>query len=270
MMQPLKFRKRFGQVSFLFLLMFISICSFSQKDANSQLEKMPADLERDFALSSLPAHLRSDATVYLLDPQSGYYVARKGSNGFICFVMRTAWEWGEFRKDLYTAIAYDAEGAKTIFPAYLAAAAMRASGKYTAVQTRDTILDRIRKGIYTAPGRAGISYMLAPMMRTYPGKPDNDTAMTMSMPHFMIYAPYITSADIGTNEDEWPILVHPESLFLGETKAPYGYIIMPADKTERTKIVNENKDLLKRLSDYRPYLSIQSDGAPMAMGMTMP
>ncbi len=253
----------FGQVSFSLLFMLISTCSFSQKDTGNQLDKMPADLEKDFALSALPAHLRNDATVYLLDPQSGYYIARKGSNGFICFVMRTAWEWGEFRKDLYAAISYDAEGARTIFPAYLAAAAMRASGKYTAVQIRDTILNRIRKGIYKAPGRAGISYMLAPLMRTYPGKPDNDTAMTMSMPHFMFYAPYITSADIGTNEDAWPILVHPEAMFLGETKAPYGYLIFPADKTVKAKIVNDNKDLLKRLSDYRPYLSIESDGMAM-------
>jgi hypothetical protein len=47
---------------------------------------MPAALETDFALSALPTQLRDGATVYLLDPAKGYYMARKGSNGFICFV----------------------------------------------------------------------------------------------------------------------------------------------------------------------------------------
>jgi hypothetical protein len=263
MFHSFRFVKKPGQFLLTFFFTLISICSFSQKPTDPQLDKMPADLEKDYALSALPSHLRNDATVYLLDPQTGYYIASKGSNGFVCFVMRTAWEWGEFRNDIVTAIAYDAEGAKTIFPIYEDVAAMRASGKYTALQTRDTVLNRIRKGIYKAPGRSGISYMLAPMMRTYPGKPDSDTVMTMSMPHFMFYAPYITSADIGTNEDVWPILVHPEAMFLGETKAPYGYLIFPADKTEKAKIVNENKDLLQRLSAYKPILAIHPDGMHM-------
>jgi len=38
-------------------------------ESNSwQLEKMPAELEADFALSALPPYIRDKATVYLLDP----------------------------------------------------------------------------------------------------------------------------------------------------------------------------------------------------------
>src|SRR3978361_1855552 len=111
---------------FLFIASLIGTQAFAQKPADPKLEKMPVGLEPDFALSALPPKLRPGATVYLLDPAKGYYVARKGSNGFICFVTRTAWEWAEFRNDIYTAISYDAEGAKMIFPAYEAAAAMRA------------------------------------------------------------------------------------------------------------------------------------------------
>jgi hypothetical protein len=77
---------------------------------------MPADLETDFALSALPAYLRGAATVYLLDPEKGYYIARKGTNGFCAFVDRTDWEWGDFVQDSYTAISYDAEGVKTYMP----------------------------------------------------------------------------------------------------------------------------------------------------------
>ena len=248
--------KMYRPALLLSFILFISTQSFAQKPAGWQLEKMPVALETDFALSALPPQLRPGATVYLLDPAKGYYIARKGSNGFITFVMRTAWEWAEFRDDIITAISYDAEGARTIFPVYEDAAAMRASGKYTALQVRNIVIDRIKKGIYKAPARPGISYMLAPVMRTYPAKPDQHTVMTMHMPHYMFYAPYLTNADIGNIPDgqaDFPVLVNPEAMFLGEKKAPYGYIIVPEGETERAKIIAENKELLKRLIAYKPY-----------------
>jgi hypothetical protein len=241
----------------LFVLMFIAAQSFAQKPADRGLDKMPADLETDYALSALPPQLRPGATVYLLDPAKGYYVARKGSNGFICFVTRTAWEWAEFRNDIVTAISYDAEGAKTIFPVYEAAAAMQASGKFTALQVRNIIIDRIKKGTYKAPARPGISYMLAPVMRIYPATPSEHKVLTMQMPHYMFYAPYLTNADIGNIPDgqqDGPVLINPEAMFLGKRKAPYGYIIVPAGEKEKAKIIADNKVLLKRLADYKPFL----------------
>lgn len=36
------------------------------------LERMPKDLEIRFALSAVPQHLHAEATVYLLDPATGY------------------------------------------------------------------------------------------------------------------------------------------------------------------------------------------------------
>lgn len=174
--------------------------------------------------------------------------------------MRTAWEWAEFRNDIYTAISYDAEGARTIFPAYLYTAAMRAEGKLTALEVRNNIVDRIKKGIYKAPAHPGLSYMLGPMMRTYQGTPASNKVLTMQMPHYMFYAPYLTNADIGNipnGQADGPFLVHPESLFLGEKKAPYGYIIVPAGEKEAAKIIADNKGLLKRLGDYRPFLKVK-------------
>jgi len=247
------------QTFFLFALLFGAVQSFAQKPVDTKLDKMPAALETDYALSALPPQLRAGATVYLLDPAKGYYIARKGSNGFITFVMRTAWEWAEFRNDVITAISYDAEGARTIFPIYQDVAAMRASGKFTALQARNIVIDRIKKGIYKAPARPGLSYMLAPVMRTYPAKPDQHEVMTMVMPHLMFYAPYLTNADIGNIPDgqaDFPVLVHPEAMFLGERKAPYGYIIVPKGEKERAKIVADNKDLLKRLADYKSFMKI--------------
>jgi len=245
------------QVLSIFAILFITVQGFAQKPADPKLDKMPVALETDYALSSLPPQLRPGATIYLLDPAKGYYIARKGSNGFICFVMRTAWEWAEFRNDVVTAMSYDAEGTRVIFPIYMDVAAMRASGKFTALQVRNIVIDRIKKGIYKAPARPGVSYMLAPVMRTYPATPAEHKVLTMQMPHYMFYAPYITNDDIGNipnGQADGPFLVNPEAMFLGKRKAPYGYIIVPAGEKERAKIVADNKALLKRLADYKAFL----------------
>jgi len=246
-------------IRLLIIDMIISIQSFGQTSHDSKLEKWPVDLETDFALSALPPHLRSEATVYLLNPEKGFYVAHKGTNGFVCFVSRTEWEWAEFRNDLATPISYDPEGAKTIVPVYLDVAAMRASGKFTPEQIKDSVIDRIKKGIYKAPGRAGVSYMLAPMMRVYPSTPDIKTPVTVSMPHYMFYAPYVTFSDVGCKPDakEGLMMVNPGEWVLGKRKGPHGYLIVPASEAEKAKILADNKELLRRLAEYKPYLKVQ-------------
>lgn len=240
---------------FLFLAFNLPARTRAQNSSAAQLDKMPADLETQLALSALPPHLRAAATVYLLDPAKGYYITQKGTNGFICFVTRTDWEWGEFRKDIFAPMAYDAEGARTIFPLYRDPAAMRASGKFTPKQIKDTMVNRIQKGIYRAPARGGISYMLAPIMRVYTGKPGDETVMTMNMPHYMFYAPYATASDVGTISDspKGPWLINPGNTVLGERKGPEGYLIMPADAEVRAKIIKDGKDLLQRLAAYSAY-----------------
>ncbi|HVX52621.1 MAG TPA: hypothetical protein VHB48_20845, partial [Chitinophagaceae bacterium] len=113
-------------------IFFATMQCHSQITGEWKLEKMPPDLETDFALSALPQQLRDGATVYLNDPCKGLYISRKGTNGFVCFIARTEWEWAEFRQDVATPISYDAEGAKTIMPVYIDVSVMRASGKYSA------------------------------------------------------------------------------------------------------------------------------------------
>lgn len=239
------------------ILLFFANQSFAQKPGDWHLEKMPVKLETDFALSALPLYLQANATVYLLDPDKGYYVSHKGSNGFLCFVSRTAWEWGEFRPDLATPIAYDAVGARTFFPIERDMAAMRSSGKYTGPQVRDIIVDRIKKGQYKVPMRQGISFMLAPIMRSYNG-PNSayKDMMTMNMPHYMFYAPYLTSEDIGNTGDvknPGPFVANASELIFGRGKSPYGFIIVPVGKTEKAKIMKDTEDLMKRLIAYKSY-----------------
>lgn len=241
------------------VFILISTQSFAQGTANWRLEKMPADLETDYALSALPPHLRKDATVYLLDPEKGYYIGRQGSNGYICFIARTEWAWSEFRNDLCTPISYDAEGARSIFPVFLDVAAMRASGKYQPAQVKDSIVQRIRAGIYKAPSKPGMSYMLAPVMRVYPAGPDVKQPLTVSMPHYMLYAPYLPVENaVYKAGTDGLMLSNPDNTILGDGKGPFGYIIVPSTDAEKAIIVEDGKDLLKRLAAYKPYFQADS------------
>jgi hypothetical protein len=242
-----------------FQSLLIPLNAYSQKASDAKLEKMPVDLERDYALSSLPPHLRKGASVYLMDPAKGYYLDKKGTNGFVCFISRMEWEWGEFRNDYTMPISFDAEGARVIFPVYHDVAAMRASGKFTALQIKAIVTERIRKGIYKAPSRPGISYMLEPVMRGYPGDPNHNRIVTMSMPHYMFYAPYMNDDDIGDTVNG-PFVSNPDNTVLGDKKGPYGYVILPAGDAEASKIMKTSSDLLKRLAAYKPYYKINLNG----------
>jgi hypothetical protein len=248
---------------FLLLTCSLSILCRAQDPSAVQLDKMPVDLETAFALSSLPPDLRAGATVYLNDPSKGLYVARQGTNGFVCFISRSEWEWGKFRNDFYAPMGFDPEGARIIFPMYKAVADMRASGKFTYEQIRDSIISGIRKGVYKAPPRSGLCYMLAPIMRVYGGTPDSYKMVTVSMPHYMFYAPYAAASDMGLdpNSPGGPWVVNPGSSILGEHKGPYGLIIVPARQEDADKIRESNKDLLKRLADYSPYLKVDAMAA---------
>ena len=239
------------------LLMTCTSSAFSQGSQSAkawQLDKMPADLETEYALSALPPHLRESATVYLLDPNKGYYVARKGTNGFATFVDRTDWEWGEFVQDIYAPISYDPEGVKTYLPVFFAVAEMRASGKYSAAQIRDTILKRVKNGIYKAPTRNGVSYMLGPIMRSH--LDSTSGIVSMVMPHFMFYAPRVDNSDIGGEWDGHTPYAINSGDNLDKQHSIFDYIIIPAGDKEKAKILEDDKDLIQRLAAYKACLKV--------------
>ncbi len=238
-------------------LAFVSFQSFGQSSGDWKLEKMPVDLETDFALSALPPHLRDAATVYLLDPEKGYYISRQGTNGFSTFVNRTEWEWAEFVQDTYAAISYDAEGTKTYMPVFLDVAEMRASGKYSPSQIRDIIIQGVKNGKYKAPSRTGVSYMLAPLLRTHPGQ--EKEVVNMVMPHYMFYAPRVDNKDIGGIWDAHSPYAINSGNILDKEHSIFNYIILPAGDTEKARIIEENKDLLRRLEEYKAYLRVDTN-----------
>jgi hypothetical protein len=240
---------------FLFMGIVAGASSFAQtkqpetmtNGATPKLERMPETLEVRFALSAAPPHARDKATTYVLDPAKGYLLSHQGTNGVSCIVVRSDWQFSEapFRDDIFWAVCYDAEGSKTLLQDYLSAAELRARG-LDAKQVHDEVTKRFGTTGYPNPARAGVSYMLAPVMRGYTRGPE---PMTMNMPHYMFYAPNMKDADIGGNgfSKQYPFVL---SMSAGRDD----YIILLAGEAEKEKILTDSKELLADLCSYRSYL----------------
>lgn len=237
------------------ILTFWSNVHSEEGNVSWKLDAMPRDLEIDFAISALPPHLRSDATVYVLNPKIGYEAAKQGPNGFNCFISRTEWEWEDFRNDHFVPICYDAEGSATILSLYFEVARLRLTGKYTPTEIKNIVIDGFNTGKFKAPSRTGVAYMLAPIMRTYTSPfpdPKNKSVISMRMPHYMFYAPDVKNEEIGGKVfSPYPFIFNP-----GGRK--HGYIIMMAGEMETNNIIKEQKDLLKRLAKFRNYLRVNN------------
>lgn len=239
------------------LIAAISMLSFMGSTAvradESRLVPMPTQLETRFALSALPPALRGGATVWLLDPAKGYRLSRKGTNGVSCLVERTVWEWNELRDDVYVPLCYDKAGSDTLLKVKMDVAAMRAGGK-SAPAIKAEVERRYRARIYRAPSKAGLSYMVAPVMRAK-GPPDF-ALHTMAMPHLMFYAPGITNADIAARPDladaaslQWPFVDR-------QGNAEQSYFIQMIGETEKAKILADGKQLLDDLCSWSHVLCL--------------
>ena len=231
----------------------IGISASPSQATETTIDRMPAKLETQFALSALPPALRGQASVYLLDPEKGYQLFREGTSGLTCLVERTAWELADFRNDIYIPLCYDAVGTKTYLKVIMDAATLRAQGmSYVALKAE--IEDRYRNKTYKAPEKAGLSYMVAPVMRAL-GPPDMKLH-TMSMPHLMFYAPNITNEDIGAVPD---LRVHSSLLYPFIDKqgiAEQSYVIQLIGEAEKAKIMADEKNLLAALCTYRASLCL--------------
>src|SRR5258707_1636732 len=156
-----------------------------------KIEPLPRDLEIQLALSALPPHLRENATVYVLNPDKGFEVARQGTNGFYALVARTGddtfrgtWTLKAYRDDILYPISFDEAGARAQLRVFLDAAEMQARGT-APEELKRIIQDRYKKHYYKAPDRAGVSYMLSPILRTYVNPDQMENVATANIPHVM-------------------------------------------------------------------------------------
>ena len=225
------------------------------------IEPLRSDLEIQLALSSLPTHLRENATVYVLNRGKGFEVARKGTNGFHALVARTgddamrgSWPLTEYPDDILYPISWDQAGAKAQLRVFLDIAEMQAKGT-PPQQLKMIIQQRYTTGVYKAPERAGVSYMLSPVLRTYTNPEENGNVATSNIPHVMHYAPYVSNEDVGaafptsealryySQHGRWPASPSPFVIMHG----PHGYHIQFLGVTETAAITKEYEEMLGRL-----------------------
>jgi hypothetical protein len=223
----------------------------------NKIEPLPRDLEIQLALSALPRHLRDGATVYVLNPDKGFEVARKGTNGFHTFAARTGddtfrgcWPLTEYRDDILYPVSFDAAGAKAQMRVFFDAAEMQAKGTPPG-ELKKIIKERFQMQYYKAPERAGVSYMVSPILRTYVNPDESDSVRTANLPHVMYYAPYVSNEDIGGKPPsiqfaDYRMIVGGFYPFV-YMPGPHGYMIHFLDLTERAAINKEYEEMLGRL-----------------------
>jgi len=156
----------------------------------SQTILLPQKEEIPLALQAAPPHLRAEATVYVFG-KDGYRKVRSGKNGFVCLVNRDGNQAGD---NQLKPTCWDAEGSRTIVPVVLRVGELIARSTSQEEIKRD-IDDGFTSGKFSSPQKTGIAYMLLGDLLFDP-RTQNITK-TAFPPHYMIYAPGVSSADIG-------------------------------------------------------------------------
>jgi hypothetical protein len=170
---------------------------------------MDRQKEIALALSACPTSVAGGAAVYVLHT-TGYVKVRDSQNGFTAIVQHAL-------PTSQDPQCMDAEGTRTILPRYLKVAELRAQGK-SPDEIKRFVADAWTKGIFRAPTRPGVDYMLSTENLT----PDDKGIVVPFPPHVMFYAPYLTNADLGSDGQHGggPIFVAGEG-------APSALIIVP-------------------------------------------
>ena len=187
---------------------------------------LPQQQEIELALSAGPEHLRLEATVYVFG-KKGYEKIRSGKNGFTCMVNRDGNQIGD--NDLKPT-CWDAEGSATIVPVMLRVGEMLAQRK-TADEIRQDVDRGFSEGRFVSPRKPGIVYMLRGDVQYDPKT--MAISKTLLPPHYMIYAPGVTNADIGINMDAYkrhPSLPLVYAGYSGGARTAYIIVMAAEDK----------------------------------------
>jgi len=192
------------------VLLTWSIASWSQ--VPQRTERMDRDKEIALALSACPTSIAKGAAVYVLEDQ-GYVKVRDSRNGFTAIVQHAV-------PTSQDPQCMDAEGTRVILPRYLKVAELRAAGK-SAEEIRRFVADAFAKGVFRAPSRIGVDYMLSTQNLTLNAKGE----IVPFPPHVMFYGPYLTNADLGLDGS------------LGEDGNPTGVAFVAGEGTPNALII---------------------------------
>ena len=200
---------------------------------------LPPDLEVELAASALPAHMRSEATVYRLT-EKGYVVAREGTNGFACLTRQQGVSPAPFHQS-FMSVCYDAEGSATLLQADLLQARLFAEGK-NHEEVAQAIDEAWKSGRFLRPG-PGIAYMLSPVQHIKPLGRDARSYI----PHLMFYAPDRDNAVLRGAAPPDPFGYEP---YMASPGQPWAMMIVPMAPEIRTRLAEEHEVLIEQMKAY--------------------
>ena len=248
----------------LLLSIMASGQSIKERDTLNKIKPLPRNLEIQLALSALPPHLRDSATVYVLNPDRGFVLAQKGKNGFCAFVARTgddamrgSWVLTKYRQDILYPVSFDEAGSRAQMRVFFDIAAMQTKG-IPPQKAKEIIQSRYKTRYYRSPERAGVSYMLSPILRTYTNPDSSEDVVTLSIPHVMYYAPNVSNKDIGGARPggEYPFII---------LHGAHGYTIQLLGVTERAAVKKDYEELLAKLCDINKDWCLSPDTVSQSM-----
>ena len=176
---------------------------------------MPSEREIGLAESAAPPAIAKAASIFLLH-RGGFVLEREGSNGFTCFVARTA--PGEIEPICYE----DEEKTHTLVAREFIEQQLREKGLNDAAVDAE-IGQRYRRGELRASQNFGLAYMLSPCNRVI----DQSGQLVSEHPHLMFYAPYATNQQLGLSMPSGHSASYaPFILFDGE---PWAFLVVQSE-----------------------------------------
>ena len=185
---------------------------------------MPQAEEIALAQSAAPANISGRATIKVLT-KSGYEVAQKGDNGFVCMVMRgfmaPTYTPAQFRNLVYdpalrAPMCFALQAAREVLPFYELRTKLAMQGKNP---------DEIAEGLQAAyakgelPQRTGVSF-------AYMWSADQNLGSGIGHwhPHIMVFAPYYDSSMLGGNAFGSPLPTVSD-----DAGTPFAVVVIPVD-----------------------------------------
>jgi hypothetical protein len=184
-------------------------------------EYLDTDLEAEAALarSAAPAAISRDATVFVLK-HSGYEIAQKGKNGFVCLVER-AWmgplNGAEFwNPRMRGAICFNPPAARSVLPITFKRTELVLAG-LTKADIATRLKEMVRRKELPVLEAGSMSYMMA--KDSYLGD-----EVVHWHPHLMFYGNRSDGAEWGADAEHSPVLLNPQ--FQGDPEPLTTYIVI--------------------------------------------
>lgn len=163
--------------------------------------RMPRDAEIALARSAAPESISRDAEVMALGPH-GYEVAVKGTNGFVCMVLRS-WAAGTDEPDFWNpkiraAVCVNPAAARSYVPANVKRTELILAGRSKAEMVADLKVAFDKKEL-TGPSPGAMCYMMAKQSYL------SDRVVHWH-PHLMFFTPQTDASAWGANANGSPLL----------------------------------------------------------------